>query len=485
MRFRPDSRLRSATDNTVHGHFSAMLLVGGIIFLLGMAMNALTMRGIQGNILELAGVNRNIQWLAARSRELASSREYRPGGQEMLLSKNPLPPARQTASANERLNSSSPRTRGSADPPIRQRLDTRSRGDGRVAHKELALPSAPAGKAGPDRDIEKKPPAPPPRTARHEQAPGGGLAYGKWGPPLVLNLTQGASPAGKDAAQAEGKELRSNLLTLGFDVREDHANGQTGTRTLQALNEFSLLYLPAKDRQQAPDSDQLTATIQKYATQARKDNRKFSINSGILAAIRLGSLRTGVEFSFLMELAATESSFDPTSIAPITAAAGLYQFKDDTWLEAVKIYGKKYGMGVYAAQVEHYIDRAGKKRLKIPDPVVNDYVLALRHNPRISALLAAEYVKSNRKRLSTTLAREPGHTELYLTHFFGAAGAISFLKVLYSNPDRIAGEVLPKAAEHNQRIFHPKRSKPRTVAEIYRLFERKFSRSRYKEANPS
>jgi hypothetical protein len=196
-------------------------------------------------------------------------------------------------------------------------------------------------------------------------------------------------------------------------------------------------------------------------------------------------MRTGVEFSFLMELAAVESAFNSKSIAPVTAAAGLYQFKDDTWLEAVKLYGDKYGMGVYASQVEYYIDDAGKKRLRIDNPAVHRYVLALRHNPRISALLAAEYVKFNRKQLSTTLEREPGPTELYLTHFFGATGAISFLRVLYENPDRIAGEVLPRAAEHNQGIFRPKRSKPRTVAEIYKLFERKFSRSRYKEANPS
>jgi hypothetical protein len=74
---------------------------------------------------------------------------------------------------------------------------------------------------------------------------------------------------------------------------------------------------------------------------------------------------------------------------------------------------------------------------------------------------------------------------MYLTHFFGAAGAISFLKALAENPDRIAGEVFPTAAEHNKALFRPERSKPRTIAEIYRMFERRFSRSRFLDANPS
>jgi hypothetical protein len=186
-----------------------------------------------------------------------------------------------------------------------------------------------------------------------------------------------------------------------------------------------------------------------------------------------------------MELAATESSFDPTSVAPITAAAGLFQFKDDTWLEAVRRFGNQYGMGNYASQVENDTDAAGNRRLRIPDAAVQKYVLALRHNPRLSALLAAEYVKRNTKRLSASLEHKPDHTEMYLTHFFGASGAISFLKALAETPERIAGDIFPLAAAHNQALFHPQRGKPRTVAELYQMFERKFSRSRYRDANRS
>jgi len=448
----PDSRVQLQRDKADPRQFSGMMLSAGIVFFLGMAMNATTIQGIQGNILELARVGTDIQKLTAYSSALARSVEDRPGDRKIVLSENPELPTRHTTPAKQQ-----------PDAPL----------------QEAPLQSGPDVVNDTPSALLQSKPSPQARTS------GTPLDYGKWGPPLLLNTTRVTSHLGKHGDVPHGKEVRSNLLALGFDVREDHTKEPTNARIQQALNEYSLLYLPARKRQKTTKSDQLIASIKKYAAQARKDATKFSIDSGVLAAIRLGSIRTGVEFSFLMELAATESSFDPTSIAPITAAAGLYQFKDDTWLEAVKTYGKKYGMDSYASQVENYVDDSGKKRLRIPDPVVHEYVLALRHNPRISALLAGEYIKYNRQRLSHTLEREPDHTELYLSHFFGATGAISFLKNLYENPDRIAGEVFPTAAKNNRAIFRPKRSKPRTVAEIYQMFERKFNAMRYADANPS
>ena len=449
-------KARLQPENTCRWPLNVMMLSTGIIFLLVMAMNTSSIRGVQENFLELAKVSAELRTLAAHSSELAASMQYLPRGEGMTLTAPPASPGRHTAPAGEQPGKT---------PPW-QSVQTVRAGQDPVVMEQP--PSAAASR-----------PAPPGRD------PGESLAYGKWGPPLLLNVAQGAAPVGHHGSNPEGKEIQNNLRALGFDVREDQPDGRRGTRILQAINEFRLLYLPSKDRKKAPDSEQLSASVMKYAVQARKDTRKFRIDSGILAAIRLGSMRTGVEFSFLMELAAAESSFDPTSIAPKTAAAGLYQFKDETWLEAVRNYGEKYGMGVYAEQVEEYTDRAGKKRLIIHDPDIQEYVLALRHNPRVSALLAAEYVKYNRKRLTNTLDREPGYTELYLTYFFGASGAISFLKTLYENPDRIADEVFPRAAKNNQTIFRQKSSKPRTVAEIYKMFQRKFSTTRYKDANPS
>jgi hypothetical protein len=429
-----DTRLRLQADNTQGWQFRATMLSAGIIFCLGIVTNATTMRGVQSNIDELARVSLALERLAARSRDLA------------------MPPGNPAARAEEMAPTEPAKT-------VVIGLDT-------------PLDETP-------QEFPQSTPAAPMRE------PGERPAYAKWGPPLLLTSSRPARTAIKPDAYPRIKDLQSDLIVLGFDLGEDREKGIAGTRTLQALNEFRLLYSPLVSRHKPADSNKLATTVTKYAELARKDQRRFGVDSGILAAIRLGSLRTGVDFPFLMELAAAESSFDPTRVARTTAATGLFQFKDDTWLEAVKTYGKKYGIGRYASQVEDDVDDTGRIRPTIQDPAVRQHVLDLRHNPRISALLAAEYVKYNMKQLSRSLAHEPGYTELYLSHFFGTSGAISFLKVLDENPDRLADEVLPRAAENNQSIFHTKLSKPRTVSEVYKIFDRKFNTSRYKDANPS
>jgi hypothetical protein len=426
---RRDTWVQLQADSTHRWLFSAVILAAGIIFCLGMAINATTIRRVQRNTQELAGVNLALQKLAGKSRDLALFLEHlSPGEEEMTPTK-----------------------------------------------------SAKGGITGLTARAEPTPAYPQAESIEPDRR----LAYGKWGPPLLLNASRSARTAGKPDAYPRLLDLQTNLRDLGFDVSKERTKGIAGYHTLQALNEFRLLYFASASRKKALDSDTLAATVRKYADLARKDSRKFAVNSGILAAIRLGSMRTGVDFSFLMELAAAESSFDPIKIAPVTAAAGLFQFKDDTWLEAVKSYGKKYGIGGYASQVENYLDDTGRIRPTIHDPIVHQHVLDLRHNPRISALLAAEHVKYNMKQLSHSLDHEPGYTELYLSHFFGTSGAITFLKVLDENPDRLADEVLPRAAENNQSIFRTKLSKPRTVVEIYKMLDRKFNTLRYKDANPS
>ncbi|NNG13418.1 MAG: hypothetical protein HKM88_09235 [Halobacteria archaeon] len=311
--------------------------------------------------------------------------------------------------------------------------------------------------------------------------PGKRSANDKWGPLLLMEDTQVAGTTGELVFDPQVKEQQADLMVLGFNLGQQHADGLKGRQTEKALEEFKLLYLPLAGMDDAPGADQLTPVIKRFADAAREDEKNYQVDSGVLAAIRLGSMHTDMDFSFLMELAAVESSFNPLSRAQTSSAAGLYQFKNDTWLEVVRKYGDKYGIGLYASQVEEVVNSKGKNRPVIRDPAVQRHVLELRHNPRIAALLAAEYVKQNMQRLLYSLDREPGRTELYLTHFLGASGAISFLKALHEDPDRIARDVFPSAASRNQSIFRKRDSKPRTLAEIYKIFSRRFNTSRYEE----
>ena len=296
----------------------------------------------------------------------------------------------------------------------------------------------------------------------------------QWGPLLVMPEPAASKPY--LAYDPLVKAQQENLLTLGFDLGE--ADGFKGERTRQAIAEFRALYLPDSAKQQQ-DAD-LAVIMDIYANLARSDAARFGIDHGIVAAIRLSSVRTGVSFSYLMKLAATESNFKPASESPTSSATGMYQFTHNTWLNTLKMHGAKYGLVAdYAAQIEYYVTRYGKQRPIVRDEAIYQHLLALRKNPRISAIMAAETVRDNEQKLAYSFDREPTQTDLYLTHFLGTDAAITFLRSLEQSPDMFAVELFPRAASSNHNIFHPQACEPRTVDEVYALFGEKFSTSRY------
>ena len=296
----------------------------------------------------------------------------------------------------------------------------------------------------------------------------------QWGPSLVMSEPE--TTKRYYGFDPRVKEQQENLLTLGFDLGE--ADGFKGLLTRQAIAEFRALYLPDSG-EQLQDAD-LASTMEIYANLARSDAAKFGIDHGIVAAIRLSSVRTGVDFSYLMKLAAAESNFKPASKAATSSATGLYQFTRDTWLNALKMYGVKYGLVAdYAANIDYYKTRRGYQRPIVRDKTMYQHLLDLRKNPRLSAIMAAETVRDNQQKLAYTLDRQPTETDLYLTHFLGTDGAITFLQSLEKRPGAHAVELFPRAASSNYDIFHPKTCAPRTVDEVYALFGKKFSTRRY------
>jgi hypothetical protein len=317
---------------------------------------------------------------------------------------------------------------------------------------------------------------PPPRSDRKKSlfATSKQASQLQWGPSLVMTVPgDHVSHPGFDPLL---KQQQENLLTLGFDLGK--ADGFKGVRTRQAFAEFRALYLP-DSASQLQDAE-LAIIIQTYADLARNDAARFGIDHGIVAAIRLSSVRTGVNFSYLMKLAATESNFKPASEASTSSATGMYQFTHDTWLNTLKKHGAKYGLVAdYAANIEYTVTQSGNRRPMVRDKVLYQHLLALRKNPRLSAMMAAETVRDNQQRLAYSLNREPTQADLYLTHFLGASAAITFLQSLEQSPDTHAVELFPEAASSNHYIFHPRTCDPRTVDEVYGLIGEKFRTRRY------
>lgn len=191
----------------------------------------------------------------------------------------------------------------------------------------------------------------------------------------------------------------------------------------------------------------------------------------VIHAVRQASVSTGVDFAYLMEKAAAESSFKTTATAGTSSAEGLFQFIDSTWLEMVKTHGGKHGLDTYADAITR--DKSGK--LSVADAGVRDRIMGLRRDARVSALLAAEYAAGNKAQLERKVGGDIGATELYFAHFMGASGASDFLNAMRRDDTQIGAEMFPRAAKANKGVFYdPDSGKPRTLGEIYAFFDKRF-----------
>lgn len=165
---------------------------------------------------------------------------------------------------------------------------------------------------------------------------------------------------------------------------------------------------------------------------AGPDGQWSSYKDLILAASKMA----GVDPGLMAVMAGVESTFRGRAEAAKGSAKGLYQFMPDTWAEMLKKYGSKYGLPEDADVLD----------------------------PRANALMGAEYLKENSKKIQGAFSRDATDIDLYLSHFFGPQGAKTFLK---ANPNEIAAKVLPSAAKYNEAIFFTKDGKARTVAQVH------------------
>lgn len=172
--------------------------------------------------------------------------------------------------------------------------------------------------------------------------------------------------------------------------------------------------------------------------------------AAVAPAIAAAAAKTGVDFRALFETARLESGFNPTARARTSSATGLFQFLDSSWLETLARHGPKHGI-------------AAEGRAQS---------LALRTDPGIASLMAAEFMAENGRKLESTLGRAASGVELYLAHFLGAGGAARFLQRMQEAPATIAAELFPKAAAANRSIFHGP-SGPRSLGEVHALFARR------------
>lgn len=178
--------------------------------------------------------------------------------------------------------------------------------------------------------------------------------------------------------------------------------------------------------------------------------------------IATASERTGVSESYLLYLAERESALDPMAAARKSSAAGLFQFIEATWLEVFHRHGAEHGLGDLAADIV----RTNEATYEVASERTRRKILNLRHDPKLSAMLAAQFARDNAAYLKTHLGRDVSEDELYLAHFLGPAGAVKFERLYAENPDAPAAEAFPAAARANPGLFRNVKGRGASLAEL-------------------
>ncbi|WP_426256530.1 lytic transglycosylase domain-containing protein [Sphingomonas sp. DC2300-3] len=191
----------------------------------------------------------------------------------------------------------------------------------------------------------------------------------------------------------------------------------------------------------------------------------------VQSAIQLASSKTGVDFDYLLGQAKIESGLNARARSGTSSATGLYQFVEQSWLAVVKKHGAEHGLG-WAADS---IGQTAGGRFSVSDGATRSAILALRNDPDVASLMAAEHASDNKSALEGSLGRDANGTDLYMAHFLGIGGAKKFLSAMANNPGASAASLFPQAAGANHSIFYASNGQPRSLSAIYQRFSDKLN----------
>ena len=194
----------------------------------------------------------------------------------------------------------------------------------------------------------------------------------------------------------------------------------------------------------------------------------------VAGAIRQAARTTGANFDYLLTTAQIESNLNPKARAATSSAEGLFQFIDQTWFATMKSAGPALGLGRYADAIAQGADG----RFDVFNPVTKHEIMKLRSDPKVSAMLAGAFSRSNNVQLAQALGRPPSEGELYIAHFLGADGAVRLIGAAISQPHASAPDVFPSAARANRPIFYDRGGNPRSVLGVYQFLTDRYELAR-------
>lgn len=183
----------------------------------------------------------------------------------------------------------------------------------------------------------------------------------------------------------------------------------------------------------------------------------------IANAFASASQTTGLPFDYFMTTAMRESSLDVNAAAATSSARGPFQFIEQTWLGMVHQHGAELGLAQEAASIE----RQSNGRFSVSDPQMRQDLLAMRHDPELSAVMSGLYLQGNAAELEMSLGREISIGEGYVAHVFGPSGATRLISLAEQQPNRVAADVFPTQAAANRGLFYNRSGEPVSVSQLY------------------
>jgi hypothetical protein len=194
--------------------------------------------------------------------------------------------------------------------------------------------------------------------------------------------------------------------------------------------------------------------------------RQAEVNQDVVRAIRVAQRKTKADPAVLMGIAWQESRFDPLARNRQSSARGLLQFTTTTWLTVIRDFGARHGLARYAAAIKTGRDGS----LTVEPHALRRKILALRDNPELAAIMAAERLAQERGALEAHLGRPAKPADLYMLHLLGPTGAKEFLTELARNPGKPSVDVVKHVAKPNYGLF-ARDGHALTVGDTYNLIE--------------
>lgn len=203
------------------------------------------------------------------------------------------------------------------------------------------------------------------------------------------------------------------------------------------------------------------------AEAARRTREGLVGNPEVRADFMAASEATGgrVSATYLAGVARRESGGRADAKNPNSSATGAFQFIEETWLGLLRNNPEAFGLD--RGQVSQLAGTAaGRAEL-----------LALRNDAKLSTVAGALYAKQNAAYLERNFGGRATDADLYLAHFLGPAGAVSFLRQMAADsqsPVKAVGDFSQAQINANKGVFFTKDGTVKTFAEVYRGMQTMF-----------